>query len=57
MKIELFSYFYLITLFDYFGLTQQTLDMIDADDDAIGELDDIAILIGKVLPIIALINL
>ncbi len=27
-QIELFIYFYLITLFDYFGLTQQTLDMI-----------------------------
>lgn len=27
-QTELFIYFYLITLFDYFGLTQQTLDMI-----------------------------
>ena len=26
--IELFIYFYLVMLFDYFGLTQQTLDMI-----------------------------
>ena len=28
LQTELFIYFYLITLFDYFGLTQQTLDMI-----------------------------
>jgi len=28
-QAELFIYFYLITLFDYFGLTQQTLDMFD----------------------------
>jgi hypothetical protein len=27
-QTELFIYFYLIMLFDYFGLTQQTLDMI-----------------------------
>jgi len=27
-QTQLFSYFYLIMLFDYFGLTQQTLDMI-----------------------------
>ena len=27
-QTELFIYFYLITLFDYFGLTQQTLDLM-----------------------------
>lgn len=27
-QTEIFIYFYLIMLFDYFGLTQQTLDMI-----------------------------
>ena len=27
-QTELFIYFYLIMLFDYFGLTQETLDMI-----------------------------
>nr|WP_238147019.1 helix-turn-helix domain-containing protein [Legionella pneumophila] len=30
-QTELFIYFYLIMLFDYFGLTQQTLDLIARD--------------------------
>ena len=38
-QTELFIYFYLIMLFDYFGLTQQTLDMIVRPPTAIDYLD------------------
>ncbi len=51
-QTELFIYFYLIMLFDYFGLTQQTLDMMTRLPTSIDYLN---IWLFRILGVIGLI--